>query len=459
MSGTNAAPISVFAHTDAVSGIVPDDCCPTKTVFATFGRNAGEPVKIWDARMMDSTLGEIRVPTQHGGGISAVAWSNERPGELAIAVGDSIRTFYTRAPGSRALPVNVSYVGNGDEALTLQCLAFQPPSERSTTTTNEQLGYYPHRILTVSSQGEVSIIPESQVAPIAISKRDGRIAHGLGNTVWVGATTEGPSAMECETAFANEDVSSRMMRRAICLHDVRYSTDARNNVTKLEEEKEQLFAQRRVQLSQGRSQISDDNFSETLRNLEQLLHSWRWIALIEYLSYEQKGEENSEEFWPAKGLIDAGVMKLLRMTSREAADNGSSSDNKSKSVTLFCDVYDSPPRKAAINACGWVKKYGVLRNLLDQCESSGEFERSAALAVWHGDLGECVAALQRGAEDVKALFEERNDDDVSEINAGRTTESYRETLSLIAMCVAGFNVTTESDATMNTSNIWSSACE
>ena len=459
MSGTNAAPISVFAHTDAVSGIVPDDCCPTKTVFATFGRNAGEPVKIWDARMMDSTLGEIRVPTQHGGGISAVAWSNERPGELAIAVGDSIRTFYTRAPGSRALPVNVSYVGNGDEALTLQCLAFQPPSERSTTT-NEQLGYYPHRILTVSSQGEVSIIPESQVAPIAVSKRDGRIAHGLGNTVWVGAATEGPSAMECETAFANEDVSSRMMRRAICLHDVRYSTDARNNVTKLEEEKEQLFAQRRVQLSQGRSQISDDDFSETLRNLEQLLHSWRWIALIEYLSYEQKGEENSEEFWPAKGLIDAGVMKLLRMTSREAADNGSSSDNKSKSVTLFCDVYDSPPRKAAINACGWVKKYGVLRNLLDQCESSGEFERSAALAVWHGDLGECVAALQRGAEDVKALFEERNDDDdISEINAGRTTESYRETLSLIAMCVAGFNVTTESDGIMKTSNIWSSACE
>jgi len=459
MSGTNAAPISVFAHTDAISGIVPDDCCPTKTVFATFGRNAGEPVKIWDARMMDSTLGEIRVPpTQNGGGISAVAWSNERPGELAIAVGDSIRTFYTRAPGSRALPLNVSYVGNGDKELTLQCLAFQPTSERQCTT-NKQVGYYPHRILTVSSQGEVSIIPESQVAPIAISKRDGRIAHGLGDTVWVGSTTEGPSAMEGGLAFAKEDVSSRMMRRAICLHDVRYSTDAENNVIKLEEEKEQLFAQRRIQLSQARSEISDEDFSESLRNLEQLLHSWRWIALIENLSAEQKGEENSDDFFPAKGLIDAGVMKLLRMTSRETADNGSSPDNGSKSATLFCDIYDSPPRKAAINTCGWVKKYGVLRNLLDQCESSGAFERSAALAVWHGDLGECVAALQRGAEDVKALSEERTNQDASEINASRTTESYRETLSLIAMCVAGFNVTVESDGTMKTSNVWSSACE
>jgi len=457
VSGTNASPISVFAHTDAVSGIVPDDCCPTKTVFATFGRNVGEPVKIWDARMMESTLGEIRVPT-HGVGISAVAWSNERPGELAIAVGDSIRTFYTRAPGSRALPVNVSYVGSGDEELNLRCLAFQPQSDRPTTASKDQVGFYPHRILTVTSRGEVSIIPESQVAPIAISKRDGRIAHALGDMVWVGATTEGPSAMEGDVAFANEDVSSRMMRRAICLHDVKYSTDARNNVKMLEEEKEQLCAQRRVQLSKEKSQKSAEDFNETSRNVEQLIHSWRWIALIEYLSSEQKGEENSEDVWPAKGLIDAGVMKLLRMSSREAADDGSSADNKSKSVTLFCDVYDSPSRRAAINACGWVKKYGV-RDLLDQCESIGEFERSAALAVWHGDLGECVAALQRGAEDVKALFEEKTDDGASNSDAGRTTESYGETLSLIAMCVAGFNVTVESDGTMKTSNIWSSACE
>ena len=53
--------------------------------------------------------------------------------------------------------------------------------------------------------------------------------------------------------------------------------------------------------------------------------------------------------------------------------------------------------RAARNACGWIKKFGVLRDLLDECETRGEFERSAALAAWHGDLGECVAALRRGA--------------------------------------------------------------
>jgi hypothetical protein len=36
----------------------------------------------------------------------------------------------------------------------------------------------------------------------------------------------------------------------------------------------------------------------------------------------------------------------------------------------------------------------MLRNLLHDCESRGNFERSAALAIWYGNLGECVAALE-----------------------------------------------------------------
>ncbi|EED88181.1 hypothetical protein THAPSDRAFT_269896 [Thalassiosira pseudonana CCMP1335] len=123
-------------------------------------------------------------------------------------------------------------------------------------------------------------------------------------------------------------------------------------------------------------------------------------------------------------------MKLLRMSSRDVADeNNNWMDNKSTSDTLSCDEYDT-----ALNACGWIKKYGVLRDLLDECEARGEFERSAALAIWHGNIGECVAALQRGAEDMREL-----------------------TLSLIAMCVAGFNMTMGSDGVPKTSTVWSNA--
>jgi len=111
-----------------------------------------------------------------------------------------------------------------------------------------------------------------------------------------------------------------------------------------------------------------------------------------------------------------------------------------------------------LKACGWIKKRSI-QDLLDECESRGEFERSAALAVWHGDLNSCVTALQRGAEDVKALVEEEYTCGNPFEKSSSNCETYSETLNLIAMCVAGFNVTAASDGTMQTTKLWSNACE
>ena len=216
VSGTNAPPVSVFAHSEAVSGIVPDR--NAETVFATFGKNPDEPVKIWDARMMDSALGEIRAATA-GRGVSDVAWSPSRPGILSLAVGDSVRTYDTRTPGSRAIPLGVSYPDGDARGSDVRCLAFQPqtrsPSEIkddppavSTNASNPGDGiddpfrFYPRRTLAVSSRGTIDFLPESYAAPLAISMRDGRIAHGLGGTVWIGSTTDGTSgALVCEVLF------------------------------------------------------------------------------------------------------------------------------------------------------------------------------------------------------------------------------------------------------------------
>ena len=110
--------------------------------------------------------------------------------------------------------------------------------------------------------------------------------------------------------------------------------------------------------------------------------------------------------------------------------------------------------RAALNACGWAKKYGALRNLLDDCESRGEFERSAALAVWHGNLGECVAALQRGADEVRRRAREQNARQMS-----GDSEAYAESLSLIAMVVAGFSMSAAPDGSMQTSHVWRKACD
>ena len=366
ISGTNAPPMSVFAHTEAVAGIVPDIHCSANMVFATFGRNAGEPVKIWDARMMDSTLAEI-VPPQPGGsgggGVNAIAWSIARSGVLSIGVGNSIRNYDTRSPGSRSLPVGVSYLdtdGIEDEDAFVQNLAYQPQNFRPSgaNSASQQIAnpfeLYPHRTLAVSSQGQMKVIPESPAASLAISSRDGRIASSCGGTVWMGTpTARSPSGMESQS-LSTEDISSQMMRRARCFHASKYSTDARDNVHMLEQEREQILAQEHMNLSKQSnhtSRSSSDEFQTVLANIDQLLHCWRWIALVEHLSIDQRAESetlNSEDaaVWPAKGLVDAGVLKLLRMSSRDNQEESNNwMDTKKASDTLFCDVYDSPMRR------------------------------------------------------------------------------------------------------------------
>ena len=95
--------------------------------------------------------------------------------------------------------------------------------------------------------------------------------------------------------------------------------------------------------------------------------------------------------------------------------------------------------------------------MIDECEACGEFERSAALAVFHGDLSACVSALQRGAQDVRKLVEEGSSE--QEEVRDRHLQSYSETLSLIAMCVSGFNVTASTDGKKKATPLWNNACD
>lgn len=188
VSGTNAPPISVFAHSEAVAGIVPDESCPTKSTFASFGNNVGEPVKIWDARMMDSTIGEIRAGSSS---VSAIAWSPfERQGYLTIAIGNTLKSYDTKTPGSRSLPVEVTYVNDVDDDY-VQDVAYQVSSSLAPKNNTFPESMLTKRILAVTSTGDTDIVPQSHIAPLSISKRDGRIAHALGGSVWIGRTTKG----------------------------------------------------------------------------------------------------------------------------------------------------------------------------------------------------------------------------------------------------------------------------
>ena len=102
-----------------------------------------------------------------------------------------------------------------------------------------------------------------------------------------------------------------------------------------------------------------------------------------------------------------------------------------------------------MSACGWAGSE-TLADIQADCEASGEFERSAALAVWHGDIGAAVEALQRGTESIQSHAESEEAPDVLKFSP-----QYAETLQLVSMCIAGYR---GSDPMSSWSPVWRHAC-
>lgn len=84
-----------------------------------------------------------------------------------------------------------------------------------------------------------------------------------------------------------------------------------------------------------------------------------------------------------------------------------------------------------------------LDDILADCEVTGKFERAAALAVWHGEIGAAVKILQQGANviDSKAVGED--------YGAHPDGPQSAETLQLVSMCIAGYS---------SLSPVWRKAC-
>jgi len=167
---------------------------------------------------------------------------------------------------------------------------------------------------------------------------------------------------------------------------------------------------------------------------------WTWIDRIEELCQEQRHENWDHFVWPASSLVDAGVQTLLA----KGVD-----DTKTLVSDLACDLYESDSRRVALTACGWVGKYGLMA-VLSECEQLDEYERSAALALWHGNLAYAVDALQRGADVVRQLVQD------SKKKEGWISSSHAEVLELTGLSIAGYR---SSDNGNNKSSLWRRSCE
>jgi hypothetical protein len=128
--------------------------------------------------------------------------------------------------------------------------------------------------------------------------------------------------MESSSVGHDEDISAAMMRRARCLRVTRYSMNTASNIQMLSEDI-----------------VSGETLADVLSPTFTLLRLWTWIDRVESLCENIKGFEDGI-FWPAKGLLDAGVWHLLQFDSESNTD-----DSMIFSETLSCNIYDSPTRR------------------------------------------------------------------------------------------------------------------
>lgn len=446
VSGTNVPPISAQAHNFGVDGIEVDPY--RQYLMATFCRSVGEPVKLWDIRRMESPLGEIKVGSanttstttnssleiKEQGRVEVIKWGRIEPGILSVAMNDCIQDYDTKS-GSRPVLVRESYVRKGSR---IRDFALYPRIEKEVDAKIEDSKeeyevnqsvqlldkLHSRRMLTVLEDRNIYDMAKHNYSPIGISYRDGRVAHSLGTTLFMSSTTAGLTAMESSAMTYNEDISATMMRRARCVRAARYSMDTASNIKMLTEDI-----------------ASGEPTNASLKDTFSLLRLWTWIDRVESLCNDEEMDDTFD--WQAKGLMEAGVWQLLDFHT-----DISTTDKVTFSETLVCNVYDSPIRRMALTSCGWAGKFD-LSNILAECEALGEYERSAALAVWHGDIGAAVQALQRASEivrlDVKA--------DENKSNQVLRNPRYAETLDLIAMCIAGFGSNVGAP-----SHVWQVAC-
>lgn len=409
--------MTVYAHPTSVH-VRADPLRPHQ--FATFSRGAAEPVKLWDARRVESSVGEIKYWNQHEA-VSDVQWSHLQEGYLTLAVGDDLYDYDTSA--SRPVQTNmVSTVRSiknfclypykkpattaNDAAAEADAASEDEHLQSPTPTTKlpEVTDLYHNRAIVCFNDRSIRDVARHRLAPVAISKRDGRLAQALGTDLKIGGDAEGVTAMKSLEIRPDEDVSATMMRRAKCFRVARYSMDTGTNIELLSEESTAPHADKEASVTR-----------------ESLLRMWIWVDRMESLFMDDDGG------LPIHSLVAAGASFLLQNVPGE--------ETMQFSDALSCSVYTSPNRRAALTSCGWAGKFD-LSNVLAECEVLSEFERSAALAVWHGELGAGVQALQRGAASLRS-----------------TNGCYAEMLELVALCVAGFRGGSDPSLV-----IWRQAC-
>jgi hypothetical protein len=252
--------------------------------------------------------------------ITAVKWSTLSRGQLSILVGGyTLSTYDTVSAGSR--PIFTSSFRTSKPIMSFAKYPFSNTLPSNDGTSKEVLQkaqmmrqLFLRQVVAVDCDHNVDVVATQRVAPISISPRTGQIIHSIGQTLFTGSLSDGHTAMEGLRIQIDEDISKITLRRALGTSTGKYSMDVSTNIDFLTEE------------------ISNCNERRTSASTEKLLRLWKWIQLAEGFC------QSDVQQWPAKSLVEAGVMKLLELDAM-------TSIKQSKSASLFCFVYESEGRR------------------------------------------------------------------------------------------------------------------
>jgi hypothetical protein len=263
----------------------------------------------------------------------------------------------------------------------------------------------------------------------------------------------------------DDDVSVVMKARA----SAGYSTEVGRNLQVLSDEEEEGSACERRQV-----------------DVRSSFNMWTWVGRLEQHST-----------WD---ISHSGVLSILQgRSSSFESDDPRDDDGMVSEVamdpTLHCPVFRSAARSTVLGVCGWAfgdnvesqpeaggSRLGVescssaLQQVMEESESMGNFERSAALAVFHGDLRAALDALQRSGDHLRFVYSSLADEDESAAAAqgsSTTTQQHsglagqqqqqqpsalamqqhqQQFQHLVAMCLAGFT------APGQASELWTHMC-
>ena len=447
--GSRAA-LSVLAHAKTVRGVATEP--HEGRLLATWSDGAGDEIKIWDLRRLDPGAPKpvltirpslLRAAPVSAKPVASCAWSPAVMGSLATAlVGDSaIILWDTRTGHSQPLesPVRVRNIrapqGTGGSArggTELATIAWARSGESVSRPAEQDAASlaFPHRLLAAVKA------PQGGGGPSAVEVFD----FTMHETMPLSLGPCGDVALGCGRAIFSmrpqppgDDIADTIRFRAAS----GYGMDEGKNLQVLTDE-----------LDMALEKLGAPS-DASLLGLIQLIRMWLFIAHV-----EAEGDApyaDAPDPAGAKGPCDG-----IDIDPHEPC-------TPSVCANLGCPVYQSPRRQVALRACGWSpaaccetapddpdsarRRDDELEKVMAECEmsrdeGSSQFERSAALALWHGDPSAAVSALNRGASAITSVGAAPLEDEgaLAETDAAALTaaSALAETFHIVAMAIAGF---------------------